>query len=158
MKKQSLLSIVAMLVVSASAFASSQPAVSIANISALPTQTVQVPIVLATQGVRLATVRMDIKYDPLLVSNPLVTIGPAGVGKTVSTNTLSSGALRVSLFDVQNTPLSDGTIINIAFTVTSSVTSGSTINLIFDSGTLGACDLETNDVVITSENGVISVN
>ena len=157
MKIKSLLLLVLSLPTAVSAYASSQPSIAIGNNSAAPMQRIQVPVILTTQGAALATVKMDIKYDAALVSNPTVTIGPAGEGKTILTNSLSSGALRISLYDLHNTRLSDGTIVTIAFTVSSAVSRGSTIDLILDAKTLGASDPSGNDIALAATNGAVTV-
>jgi cohesin domain-containing protein len=157
MKIRTLLLLVLPLAMTVSAYASSQPTVSIGNTTAASLQRVQVPVILTTQGAALATVMMDIKYDASLVSTPAVTLGTAGEGKTLLTNTLPSGALRISLFDLHNTPLRDGTLVNIAVTLASTISRGSAIDLTFDVKSLGASDPSGNDVGLAGVNGAIAV-
>ena len=154
--KLSLLSVL-LLSITLSAYASSQPTISIGNISATPMQRVQVPVILVTQNTDLVTLLMDVKYDTSIVSSPVVTIGPAGVGKTLLTSMLPSGALRISIYDLQNTLLHDGLIVNIAFTLASVAARGSTVDLTFDTKKVGAADQSGNDIAIAYINGTITV-
>jgi len=157
MKTTCLTFLVLLLILSGSADALSQPTLSIGQSSASALQRVQVPVTLVTRSASLATLRMDISYDESLLSDPVVTVGPAGAGKTLLTSALRPGAVRISLFDLLNAPMADGTIVTLAFTLTSSAPGGTSVGLAFDATTVGASDPAGNDIPIACSDGAISI-
>lgn len=133
------------------------PSLTVGSGSALPGQTVQIPITLATEGANISSVLIDLKFDGTLLSAPTAVLGSAGTGKTLLTNTLPSGAFRIAPYDLNNTPFSNGAIVNVTFTVAATAATGTTINLTYDTATLGASDPSGNDVAITGVTGTITI-
>lgn len=140
-----------------SSIASAQPALSIGNKSAPPMERVQLPVLLQTEGNNLTTVLMDIRYDAANLKNPSVAIGSAAEGKTLLTSTLPSGALRITLYDLHNTPLHDGALVTISFTVESKAEKGTLSDVTFDPKTVGASDPAGNDIAMTGNGGFVAV-
>jgi len=146
-----------LLLVTVSAHAATQPALTIGNSSAAPMQRVQIPLQLQTQGAGLVTVMMDVKYDQSLAADPAVTLGPAAEGKTLLSSTLPSGALRICIYDLGNKPLADGDIAYLNLTVGAAAAAASELDLSFEAATLGASDSAGKDVPIAGTSGAVTL-
>ncbi len=137
--------------------AADQPSITIGSLSASPQQRVQLPISLETNGAVLVTLAMDIIYDHSLVENPTIRIGAENAGKTVVTNKLPSGALRVLFYDTDNKPLKSPVIAYFDFTVSATAGKGTRFDVLLDSHTLSAADQSGTDVSPVATHGVVSL-
>ncbi len=125
---------------------------------------VRVPISLAS-GYQVAAVSIDIAYDPTTsnLSNPAVTIAKtaAALGKSIqggtTTNSLGVKVYRIVINDLNklNTPLPDGEIANLSFTVISSAVTGIEA-LAIDSNS--ATDLNANSLILSpGTDGTVTI-
>ena len=150
--------ILLLLVYAVSAFAVS-PSIGIGIISTSPGQTVQIPIKLTTNGASILNPQIDLKYDAALLSNPSVVLGASGKGKVLITNpAYKPNVIRVSLYDTNNIPLTDGDLVVVSFTVSSSATNGAVINLTFDTFPILAADADANDITVPGIPGSITIS
>ena len=66
--------------------------------------------------------------------------------------------IRFSLYDTNNTPLVDGNLFMVSFTVSSFATAWTVINLTFDANPIPAADINSNDITVQGTNGSITVS
>jgi cohesin domain-containing protein/centrosomal CEP192-like protein/List-Bact-rpt repeat protein len=157
MKIRTLILILLMLSCGVSAFAA--PSIGIGNVSASPGQTVQIPITLTTNGALIVNPQIDLKYDNNLLSNPSIVLGAAGTGMTLASNlTYKPNVIRLSLYDNNNTPLTDGDLFIVSFTVSPSATNGVVINLSFETNPILAADATSyEEITVPGTNGAITI-
>lgn len=93
MKLKSLLICLVMLTMATSAFAL-DPTLTVGSPSYKANGTVAVPVILAANGAQIATLALELNYDPALLSNPVGVLGSATTGANKSLyarNDISSG-------------------------------------------------------------------
>lgn len=119
------------------------------------TTTVTIPVTLTNvAGTSLASVAMDIGYNPALLGSPTATIGTAGTaaGKSIVKSTPSTGVFRIGVLSfTDTTAIADGVVANVTFTV---IASGAATL----ANTPSASDPNGADVAVTGSNGMITVD
>ena len=133
------------------------PLLNISNSTGEPGKTVRVSISLAnTSGYNISAISCDISYDSSIFEDANVTIGPAGstAGKTVTSNEISAGVLRIGVLSTSNSNvIEDGVVVYLTFSVKAGASLGQT--------PLGnspeASDPSGNDVSIEGSDGVIRI-
>jgi hypothetical protein len=118
---------------------------------------VTIPVTL-TRGanVQAATFLVDLHYDTTLLSNPTAVIGAAGTaaGKTLLTSTPSTGVFRIGEYDTGNTPLGNGVVATVTFSVPSTVPNGTVIVVTSDTS---ASDPAGNNLTTAGRNASITI-
>ena len=123
-----------------------------------PSGTVKVPLILNNlSGWQVSAIATDIVYDTNVLENPTVEIGPAGstAEKTVTSNELSSGNLRIGVFSVANNDsMANGIVAYVTFDIKDGISDCQT--------TLGnnpeASDPSGNDVTVSGADGVVVIS
>ena len=136
--------------------------IDLGTVSGVKGSTVTIPVTLTNvTGTDIAGIRVDISYDPNLLDNPTATIGVSGTaaGKTVSASkpTGTTGIYRVGVFSTDfnyfATPIPNGIIANITFTINAAAAPGS-ITL---TNTPTASNPAADPVIVTGKNGAVNV-
>ena len=92
-------------------------------------ETITLPVTLINApNSGISAIGIDIGYDPDVLENTAVTIGPAGsaADKNVVMSTPSQGVFRIGLIGINNTTISDGIVANVSFTVKANAAPGNT--------------------------------
>jgi len=136
---------------------SPQATIDLGSASGIRGKTVTIPITLNNPaGTPLSTVRVDIGYDPALLTKPGAVLGAASAaaGKSLDASDQGGGVFRVGLYDTGNTVLASGILANVTFTVAESAANGSLTPL---TNTPLASDPQGNDLSVSGAGGTVSV-
>ena len=132
-------------------------AIDLGSASGARGKTVTLPISLINvAGVQLATVGIDLGYDPTLLLNPTVALGPAGTaaGKLLLSSAPANGVFRIGLYDTGNAVLGNGILANVTFSIAPAAGIG-TVSAV--SNTPKASDAAANDLAISGAGATVSV-
>ena len=140
------------------------PTLNIGSASAVVGGQVTVPVTLTTNGAGIASLSMDIGFDPTKFSLPMnsagtepaaAVIGSAGAAssKSVYQSSHSAGVLRVAVTNTNALTIGDGVVFTVTLNVLAAVTPG-TVTLI---GTPVASSPAAVHVPITGAGGLITV-
>ena len=134
------------------------PSIDLGLKTGIPGGTVRIPLILNNlSGWQVSAVAADIVYDINILQNPTVEIGPAGstAEKTVTSNEISSGNLRVGVLSISNNNIiADGTVAYVTFDVKADISDcQSTVE-----NTPDASDPSGNDITVSGTDGVVVIS
>lgn len=135
---------------------------NLGTVSGTPGQNVTVPITLTNSGASIASVGIDIGYDPAKLTPIAIApatkpgvIGAAGTaaGKTVIQNQVSAGLYRIGVTSLTDTTLiGDGVVATISFAVAAGTSGNVTLT-----NTPSASSAAGTPVAITGANGQVTL-
>ena len=115
--------------------------------------TVTVPVTLAGKGASICSLTTDISYDTAVLTFSSAQIGPAGsdAGKNLNSSTPSAGVVRLGLLGINATPIGDGDVAYVTFTVAGGAAGSTTLNHI-----CGASDCTGVALAMSCPGGLIT--
>lgn len=100
------------------------PSLDLGSGSGKPGSTVALPVTLTNAaGVSLSAIALDVAYDATRLEGPTATIGTAP-GKVLVSNSPSTGIFRVGVYGSNTTPIGNGTVVTVSFTIKNSAPGG----------------------------------
>ena len=141
-----------------SSVSSGTPSIVVGLGTGIPGGTVKIPLILNNlSGWQVSAIAADIVYDTSVLENPTVEIGPAGsaADKTITSNAISSGNLRVGVLSISNNNIiADGIVAYVTFDVKADISDcQSTVE-----NTPDASDPSGNDVAVSGTDGVVVIS
>jgi hypothetical protein len=107
------------------------PAIDLGAGSGNRSAEVTIPIILTNaEAIDISALSVDIGYDTSVLENPEALIGPAGsaAAKDISTNPVSPGLYRVSIFSLSNNDIiEDGVVAYVIFTIKADAPFGNSV-------------------------------
>jgi hypothetical protein len=121
--------------------------------SAAPGATVTMPVKLEGKGASLCSLTTDISYDPVVLTFLSAEIGPAATdaGKDLSSSTPSPGVLRLGWLGFNVTPVGDGDVAFVSFTVAEGASGSTTLD-----HACGASDCAGGAMAVSCPGGLVT--
>ena len=124
-----------------------------------PGDTVTIPVTLnyiEGETPNICSIGIDIGFDPDVLENPQVEIGPAGsdADKDIFSNIVSPGLLRMGILGYNQNIISAGIVANVTFTIKADAPYG-TYTL---TNTPSASDPDGNAISVTGADGIVSIS